>query len=316
MRFFSKRIKVKKRDIPAGLWMKCKSCTEMITRKELEENLMTCPKCDYLYPLPAWLRLRMLFNEGEFFEIDAKMKSGDPLKFVDSLPYPVRQEKARKKSRLPDAVVTGIGSLDGYAVAIAVMEFLYMGGSMGSVVGEKITRLIELACKKRIPLIIISASGGARMQEGALSLMQLPKTSAALARYDEAGLLYISVMTNPTTGGTTASFASLGDIIIAEPKALIGFAGPRVIKQTIQQELPEGFQRSEFLLKHGMIDFIVGRRELKQKLVKILSLFKIPRFDARMVPRRARKEKEEKEKENNFLPPDKSDSKTAPHPAS
>lgn len=290
MRFFSKHIKVKKRDIPAGVWLKCKSCAEMITRKELVGNLMTCPKCDYLSPLPARRRIQSLFDEGKFFEIDSRMRSGDPLKFVDSLPYPERQKRAEKKSGLLDAVVTGVGSMGGYAVAAAVMDFYYMGGSMGSVVGEKITRIIEIATDKRLPLVIISASGGARMQEGALSLLQLVKTSAALARLSSEGLLFISVVTNPTTGGTTASFASLGDIIIAEPRALIGFAGPRVIKQTIQQELPEGFQKSEFLLKHGMIDLIVKRPELKGKLIQLLGLFSAPRFDLRDVPRSARKE--------------------------
>jgi acetyl-CoA carboxylase carboxyl transferase subunit beta len=212
------------------------------------------------------------------------MRPTDPLKFVDSVPYPKRQVSAEQKAGIPEAVVTGVGSLGGFAVALAAMDFTYMGGSMGSVVGEKITRLIELALEKRIPLIIISASGGARMQEGALSLMQLAKTSAALARFDEAGLLYVSVMTNPTTGGTTASFASLGDIIIAEPGALIGFAGPRVIKQTIQQDLPPGFQTSEFLIAHGMIELIAGRRELKGTLVKILTMFNTPEFTRELVP--------------------------------
>lgn len=287
MRFFSKHIKVKKRDIPAGLWMKCKSCGELITRGEVVSNIETCPKCGYLYPLPAWQRIRTLFGEGEFFEIDAQMRPTDPLKFVDSVPYPKRQISAERKAGVPEAVVTGVGSLGGFVVALAAMDFTYMGGSMGSVVGEKITRLIELALEKRIPLVIISASGGARMQEGALSLMQLVKTSAALARFDAAGLLYISVMTNPTTGGTTASFASLGDIIIAEPGALIGFAGPRVIKQTIQQDLPPGFQTSEFLIAHGMIELITGRRELKGTLIKILNMFETPKFTRELIPQNA-----------------------------
>lgn len=284
MRFFGKNIKVKKRDIPAGLWTKCKSCSAMVTRNAIVSNLMTCPECDYLYPLPAWERIRTLFKSDEFFEIDPKMRPNDPLKFVDSLPYPARQVSAEKKAKIPEAVVTGIGSLGGFAVACAMMDFTYMGGSMGSVVGEKITRVIEQALDRRIPLIIISASGGARMQEGALSLMQLAKTSAALARLNGEGLLYISVLTNPTTGGTTASFASLGDINIAEPGALIGFAGPRVIKQTIQQDLPEGFQRAEFLLAHGMIDLIVGRKELRAKLIEILALFETPKFTDLMIP--------------------------------
>ena len=275
--------------------MKCKNCAEMITRKELVNNLMTCPKCGFLYPLPARRRIQTLFDGDTFYEFDSAMHSGDPLRFVDSVPYPERQAKAEKKSGLKDAVVTGVGAVGGYAVAAAVMDFAYMGGSMGSVVGEKITRLIEYAIEKRIPLIIVSASGGARMQEGALSLLQLAKTSAALARLSEEGVLFISVMTNPTTGGTTASFASLGDVIIAEPGALIGFAGPRVIKQTIQQELPPGFQKAEFLVRHGMIDLIVKRIELKEKLVQILGLFSAPRFSPRLVPRSARTERAVKE---------------------
>jgi acetyl-CoA carboxylase carboxyl transferase subunit beta len=289
MRFFSRQIKVKKRDIPAGLWIKCKGCGEMVTRQEVATNLLTCPKCDYLYPLPAWQRINSLFDEGEFHEIDPEMRPTDPLHFVDTLPYPKRQAGAEKKAGVPEAVVTGIGSLAGFGVAFAAMDFHYMGGSMGSVVGEKIARLVELAIEKRLPLIIVSASGGARMQEGALSLMQLVKTSAALARLASEGLLYISVMTNPTTGGTTASFASLGDVIIAEPGALIGFAGPRVIKQTIQQELPKGFQTSEFLIAHGMVDLIAGRKEMKRTLAEILSLFNAPPFTAAMIPPNARR---------------------------
>jgi len=288
MRFFSTQIKVKKRDIPAGLWMKCKSCGEMVTRQEVATNLQTCPKCDYLYPLPAWQRIRSIFAEGEFFETDPEMRPTDPLRFVDTLPYPKRQAIAEKKAGIPEAIVTGVGSLAGYGTAFAAMDFPYMGGSMGSVVGEKITQLTELALRVRLPLIIVSASGGARMQEGALSLMQLVKTSAALARFASEGLPYISVMTNPTTGGTTASFASLGDIIIAEPGALIGFAGPRVIKQTIQQELPEGFQTAEFLIAHGMVDMIVGRRELKGALAELLGMFGAPSFSPAMVPPDAR----------------------------
>ncbi|MDD5557217.1 MAG: acetyl-CoA carboxylase, carboxyltransferase subunit beta [bacterium] len=293
MRFFARRIKVKKRDIPAGVWTKCRRCKEMVTSQEVEENLMTCPKCGYLSPLPAPARIRSLFADGEFHEIDARMRPADPLKFVDSLPYPKRQQSAEKRSGLPEAVVTGIGSLGGFAVACAVMDFEYMGGSMGSVVGEKITRLIEAAIEKRIPLLIISSSGGARMQEGALSLLQLAKTSAALARLDAEGILFVSVMTNPTTGGTTASFASLGDVIVAEPGALIGFAGPRVIKQTIQQDLPDGFQTAEFLLAHGMVDMIVPRRELGGRLAAILSLFGAPRFrSAAHAPRQRRPRRE------------------------
>ncbi len=309
MRFFGKRIKVKKRDIPAGLWIKCKGCAEMITRKELESSLMSCPKCDYLYPMPALKRLGTLFTEGGFYEIDKDLRPSDPLKFVDLMTYPEKQIKAEKKSGFPDAIITGVGELGGYAVAMAVMEFAYMGGSMGSVVGEKITRLIELAIEKRIPLVIISASGGARMQEGALSLMQLAKTSAALSRFNAAGLLYISVMTNPTTGGTTASFASLGDVIIAEPKALIGFAGPRVIKQTIQQELPEDFQRAEFLFEHGMIDLIVKRQELRGKLIALFNLFKTPKFSQGVIPESYREKTHRKKAEKESLPSRNTNSK-------
>ena len=260
------KILIKKKDIPQGLWEKCKSCQEIIHKTQLEENLMTCPKCNFLYPLPSAKRIASLLDEGTFTENDATLRSADPLEFFDSKPYSARQEQSIKKTGLNDAVITGTGSMEGLPVALAVMDFVFMGGSMGSVVGEKITRLIEFAIEKSLPVIIISASGGARMQESTLSLMQMAKTSAAIGKLRRKNLPFISVLTNPTTGGTTASFASLGDVIIAEPKALIGFAGPRVIQQTIKQELPDGFQRSEFLLEHGLIDMIVDRKDLKETL--------------------------------------------------
>lgn len=274
MRIFGKykrKLQKKKRDIPDGLWKKCKECGEMVTKKELEEALHVCPKCNYHYLLSAKRRLLITIDEGTFREIDADIYPVDPLGFVDSKPYPERQAAAREKSKgLKDAVITGTGKINGIDVAIAAMEFSFMGGSMGSVVGERITRLIESAMDANLPLIIVSVSGGARMQESVLSLMQLAKTSGALAGFARRGLPYISIMANPTTGGTTASFASLGDVILAEPGALIGFAGPRVIKQTIQQELPEGFQRSEFLLEHGFIDMIVQRQDIKKTVTGLL----------------------------------------------
>ncbi len=267
------KILIKKKDIPQGLWEKCKSCQEIIHKTQLEENLMTCPKCNFLYPLPSAKRIASLIDEGTFTENDATLRSADPLEFFDSKPYSSRQEQSIKKTGLNDAVITGTGSLDSIPVALAVMDFVFMGGSMGSVVGEKITRLIEFAIEKSLPVIIISASGGARMQESTLSLMQMAKTSAAIGKLRRKDLPFISVLTNPTTGGTTASFASLGDVIIAEPKALIGFAGPRVIQQTIKQELPDGFQRSEFLLEHGLIDMIVDRKDLRETLHFTLNFF-------------------------------------------
>lgn len=265
------KVLIKKKDIPQGLWEKCKNCQEIIHKTQLEENLMTCPKCNYLYPLSSVKRIASLIDEGSFHELFSELKSADPLNFFDSKSYPDRQQESIKKTGLNEAVVTGWGTIDSTPTAIGAMEFAFMGGSMGSVVGEKITRVIEFAVEKYLPVIIISASGGARMQESILSLMQMAKTSAALGRLREAGLPYISVLSNPTTGGTSASFASLGDVIIAEPKALIGFAGPRVIQQTIKQDLPDGFQKSEFLLEHGLIDMIVERKDLKETISFILS---------------------------------------------
>ncbi len=246
-----------------GLWQKCESCGQIIWRKAVEENLQVCPKCGQHFRIGAAERLRQLFDEGAYTAHDADLRSSDPLKFVDSKPYTQRLEEMQNATQLPDAVICGSGKLNGREVQICALELKFIGGSMGAVVGEKITRAIERCIAIRNPLVIVSASGGARMQEGAISLMQLAKLSAALMRLDEARLPYISVLTDPTTGGVTASFAMLGDLNIAEPGALIGFAGPRVIEQTIRQKLPEGFQRSEFLLDHGFLDAVVKRTDLK-----------------------------------------------------
>jgi acetyl-CoA carboxylase carboxyl transferase subunit beta len=249
-----------------GLWQKCEKCSQPIWRKTLEENLLVCTNCGHHFRIDATARLRMLFDEGKYEEHDAGLVSNDPLGFVDSRRYHERLDSMRKATNLPDAVISAIGLLNGRRVHICALELKFIGGSMGAVVGEKITRAIERCIAERIPLIIVSASGGARMQEGAISLMQLAKISAALMKLDEARLPYISVMTDPTTGGVTASFAMLGDMNVGEPGALIGFAGPRVIEQTIRQKLPEGFQRSEFLLDHGFLDAVVKRTELKNFL--------------------------------------------------
>jgi acetyl-CoA carboxylase carboxyl transferase subunit beta len=256
-----------------GLWQKCESCGQIIFRKAVEENLQVCPKCGHHFRLGAAERLRLLFDDGVYTAHDADLRSSDPLKFVDSKPYSERLEEMRKATQLPDAVICASGALNGRRVRICALELKFIGGSMGAVVGEKITRAIERCLTERSPLIIVSASGGARMQEGTISLMQLAKLSAALMRLDEARLPYISVMTDPTTGGVTASFAMLGDLNIAEPGALIGFAGPRVIEQTIRQKLPEGFQRSEFLLEHGFLDAVVKRSELKGYISNALNFF-------------------------------------------
>lgn len=245
-----------------GLWVKCESCRTIIFRKDLEANLFVCTKCQFHFRMTAKQRLEMLFD-SRWTEHDAGMTSTDPLKFVDTKPYAARLKDARKKLGMNDAVITAEGRLNGRGIVCCAMEFGFIGGSMGAVVGEKVTRGIELAIETRQPLVIVSCSAGARMMEGIISLMQLAKISAELARLDEAKLPYISLMTDPTTGGVTASFAMLGDINIAEPGALIGFAGPRVIEQTIRQKLPEGFQRSEFLLEHGFLDAVVHRKDLK-----------------------------------------------------
>ncbi|HEY7351263.1 MAG TPA: acetyl-CoA carboxylase, carboxyltransferase subunit beta [Terriglobales bacterium] len=246
-----------------GLWVKCESCRQIIWKKDLEENLNVCPKCGKHFRIDARTRLSQLFDNGEYESFSDNLSSTDPLKFVDLKPYSERLNRAQQDTGLTDAVINARGTLNGRPVVISAMEYSFIGGSMGSVVGEVITRAVEESLTRKHPLIIISASGGARMMEGVLSLMQLAKISAALARLDEAKVPYISVLTDPTTGGVTASFAMLGDLNIAEPGALIGFAGPRVIEQTIRQKLPPGFQRSEFLLEHGMLDAIVHRKELK-----------------------------------------------------
>jgi acetyl-CoA carboxylase carboxyl transferase subunit beta len=253
-----------------GLWVKCENCRQIIWKKDLEDNLNVCPKCDKHFRIDARTRLAQLFDNGAYETFSDNLSSTDPLKFVDLKPYSERLKKAQQETGITDAVINARGNLNGRAVVISAMEYSFIGGSMGSVVGEMITRAIEDALATGQPLIIISASGGARMMEGLLSLMQLAKISAALARLDEARVPYISVLTDPTTGGVTASFAMLGDLNIAEPGALIGFAGPRVIEQTIRQKLPPGFQRSEFLLEHGMLDAVVHRKEMKSYVSRAL----------------------------------------------
>ncbi len=257
--------------IPDGLWVKCPGCAKTVYKRMVEERLDTCPECNFHFPMPAMRRIQVLVDPGTWQEWDAEMSSVDPLKFIDTKPYPERLAQTQAKTGLKDTVVTGTGSLDGAAIGLGVTDFAFMAGSMGSVMGEKIARMIERSTAARMCVVIISASGGgARMQEGALSLLQMAKTSAALGRHHQARLPFISVLTNPTMGGVMASYASLGDVIIAEPKALIGFTGPRVIKETIKQELPEGFQTSEFLLKHGQVDLIVTRQDLRAELRRII----------------------------------------------
>jgi acetyl-CoA carboxylase carboxyl transferase subunit beta len=253
-----------------GLWVKCEGCRQIIWKKDLEDNLNVCPKCGKHFRIDARTRLANLFDNGEYETFSDNLSSTDPLKFVDLKPYSERLKRAQEDTGLTDAVINSRGKLNGRPIIISAMEYSFIGGSMGSVVGEVITRAVELALESKQPLIIISASGGARMMEGVLSLMQLAKISAALARLDEARVPYISVLTDPTTGGVTASFAMLGDLNIAEPGALIGFAGPRVIEQTIRQKLPAGFQRSEFLLEHGMLDAVVHRKEMKPYIARAL----------------------------------------------
>jgi acetyl-CoA carboxylase carboxyl transferase subunit beta len=253
-----------------GLWVKCEGCRQIIWKKDLEENLNVCPKCGKHFRIDARTRLANLLDNGEYETFGERLVSTDPLKFVDLKPYAERLKRAQEDTGLNDAVINTRGKLNGREVIISAMEYNFIGGSMGAVVGELITRAIEESLERKHPLIIISASGGARMMEGVLSLMQLAKISAALARLDEATVPYISVLTDPTTGGVTASFAMLGDLNIAEPGALIGFAGPRVIEQTIRQKLPPGFQRSEFLLEHGMLDAVVHRKEMKAYISRAL----------------------------------------------
>lgn len=257
--------------IPDDIWSKCPSCNAVLYTKELRLAFGVCPKCEYNFRLSTKERIPLMTDKNSFEEIDKDLRPGDPLKFTDSKRYKDRVKQAEKRSGTAEAVVTGRARMENVPVMLGVFEFHYLGGSMGSVVGEKLTRLIELGIAEKKPVIIVSASGGARMQEGIFSLMQMGKVSAALARLGQARIPYISVLTDPTTGGVAASFAMLGDLIVAEPKALIGFAGPRVIEQTIKQTLPEGFQRSEFLLEHGMLDMIIPRAELRSKLALILT---------------------------------------------
>ena len=256
-----------------GLWVKCEECRAIIWKKDLEQNWQMCPKCDHHFRLNAAKRLELLLDEGDWIEHDPELASSDPLGFVDTRSYAARLRDAQHRLGMADAIVTVEGQLNGRAVICCSMEFAFIGGSMGAVVGEKVTRAMELAAEKRTPLVVVSCSGGARMMEGVISLMQLAKVSAAAVRLDERRVPFISVLTDPTTGGVTASYALLGDLNIAEPGALIGFAGPRVIEQTIRQKLPKGFQRSEFLLEHGFLDAVVDRRELKSYISNALDFF-------------------------------------------
>ena len=257
--------------IPEGLYVKCNSCKESLYRKEVVANLSVCPKCDFHFRLTARERLELIYD-ADWEEFDSGLLSADPLRFKDTKAYAARLVDSREKTGYTDAVVTAVGSLGGMDVVVAAMEYGFIGGSMGVVVGEKVARAVEKSTRERLPLLIVSCSGGARMMEGVLSLMQMAKISAALARLHEARIPYLSLLTDPTTGGVTASYAMLGDLNLAEPGALIGFAGPRVIEQTIREKLPEGFQRSEFLLEHGMLDMVVDRRELQKTLVRSLKL--------------------------------------------
>ncbi|HYM92237.1 MAG TPA: acetyl-CoA carboxylase, carboxyltransferase subunit beta [bacterium] len=267
---------VERRDVPAGLWTKCPRCAALVYRKELERNLRVCPRCTYHHRLSAADRLAMVLDSGSFVEHDEGLVPEDPLGFVDEKPYPARVDQAQRQTGLPEAIVTGTGAIEGRRAVVGAMEFGFLGGSMGAVVGEKVARSAERAGSLRWPLVLFSASGGARMQEGALSLLQLAKTSVALGRLAEAGIPFLSVLCDPTTGGVAASFAFQGDVIIAEPGALIGFAGRRVIEQTIRQKLPEGFQTAEFLLEHGLIDAIVPRGDLRPTLGRLLRLCGAP----------------------------------------
>ncbi len=263
----------RRRELPDGLWTKCEDCGEILYHKELERNLWTCSKCSYHFRISARSYVKILVDDDSFVERFSEVVSTDPLKFRDAKRYSDRLKKAREETGLSEAVLCGEGRIEGHPCVLAIMDFAFLGGSLASAAGERIARCILLAIETRHPLLILSSSGGARMFEGILSLMQMAKTNALLARLSDAGVPYISIMTHPTTGGVTASFASVGDVILAEPKALIGFAGPRVIKQTINQELPEGFQRSEFLLQKGMIDRIVHRTELKKTVAWLLRFF-------------------------------------------
>ena len=266
MRFSFRR----KKDMPDGLWMRCEGCEKPVFKKAVEERLQVCPECGYHFRVSARERLGLLLDDGTFEERDMDLTAGDPLEFVDSEPYTDRLARHQEKSGLQEAIITGCGRINGRLTCVGVMDFNFMGASMGCVVGEKVTRIVEHATESGLPLTLVCASGGARMQEGILSLMQMAKTSAALAEFHESGGLYIAVLTNPTTAGVLASFASLADVTIAEPKALIGFTGARVIKETIKKSLPKGFQTAEFLLDHGFIDRIVERADLKDEIAKIM----------------------------------------------
>jgi acetyl-CoA carboxylase carboxyl transferase subunit beta len=262
----------KKVKIPEGLWVKCDSCKEIIYRKEIDKNLKICPKCNYHFRISSRERLKFLVDEGSFVETDADLSSNDPLNFRDKISYKEKLDENRKKTGLLDAAISGEATVEGHSVILVVMDFSFIGGSMGSVVGEKIVRAAELALETGRTLITVASSGGARMQEGIFSLMQMARVSAAVARLKEGGGLFISILADPTFGGVTASFAMLGDIILAEPRSLIGFAGRPVIEQTIKQQLPEDFQRAEFLLEHGLIDTIVDRKDIKKTVAKIIEL--------------------------------------------
>jgi acetyl-CoA carboxylase carboxyl transferase subunit beta len=262
----------KKGKIPEGLWVKCDGCKEVVYKKEIDKNLKVCPKCNYHFRISARERLKLLVDEGSFVELDEGLVTVDPLNFKDTVSYKDRVKEKQKKTGLKEAVISGDALIKGYPVSLVIMDFSFMGGSMGSVVGEKVSRAAERAMEKKQPLVTVSASGGARMQEGILSLMQMAKVTAAIGRLKDNGILYISILCDPTFGGVTASLAMIGDIIIAEPKSLIGFAGARVIEQTIKQPLPDDFQRAEFLLEHGLIDMVVGRRNLRETLAKIFEL--------------------------------------------
>jgi acetyl-CoA carboxylase carboxyl transferase subunit beta len=262
----------KKGKIPEGLWVKCDGCKEVVYKKEIDKNLKICPKCNYHFRISARERLKLLVDEGSFIELDGGLVSLDPLKFKDTISYKERVKENQQKSGLKDAVISGDALIKGYPISLIIMDFSFMGGSMGSVVGEKVSRAAERALEKKQPFITVSSSGGARMQEGIFSLMQMAKVAAAIGKLKDNGILYISILCDPTFGGVTASFAMLGDIIVAEPKSLIGFAGPRVIEQTIKQPLPDDFQRADFLLEHGIIDIVVGRKNLREKLAKLFEL--------------------------------------------
>lgn len=272
MGWLSRFTGLKKTEATSDLWKKCPKCSEVLINKDLAKHFYLCLKCDHHLRMPVWDRIVQLTDDNSFVEIDGDMESGDPLKFVDSVPYEERLRKYINQTDSFEAITCGEAKLGGKPIMLAVMNFEFMGGSMGSVVGEKVTRLFERAAEKKTPSVIVSASGGARMQEGIFSLMQMAKTSAGAGRLAKVGIPYISVLTDPTTGGVSASFAMLGDVVLSEPNALIGFAGPRVIEQTIRQKLPDGFQRAEFLLEHGLIDLVVHRREMKNKIRNLLNL--------------------------------------------